>query len=76
MNEILEYANSLGHPYKFDSCRKLLDNWNGSAIYMVNSKKTEGLCLGWPVMIRETNGTYEVMRDHKECLKVMSKADA
>lgn len=75
MNEILDYANSLGHPYKYDSCKKLTDNWNGSAIYVLISKEEEGLCLGWPTMIRETNGKLEQMTNHKEMLKIMAATD-
>ena len=76
MNEILNFATSLHHPFKYDSCKKLLDNWNGSVIYVVSSKEAEGLRLGWPTMIRETNGKLEQMTDHKEMLKVMDAADA
>lgn len=76
MNEILVFANSLHHPFKYDSCKKLLDNWKGSVIYIVSSKAEKGLYLGWPTMIRETNGKLEQMTDHKEMLKVMDAADA
>lgn len=76
MNEILNFANSLHHPFKYDSCTKLLENWKGSAVYIVSSKAEKGLCLGWPTMIRETNGKLEQMTNHKEMLKVMDAADA
>ena len=76
MDEILRFANSLHYSYKYDSCKKLLDNWNGSVIYIVDSKAEKGLYLGWPTMIRETNGKLEEVQNNKEKLKIMNAADS
>ena len=56
MNEVLQFAYTLKYPSKFDSCKMLLNNWNGSKIYLFDSEAEKNLCLGWPTMICETNG--------------------
>lgn len=76
MDEILKFANSLGHSYKFDTCKKFHPNWKGSIVYIVSSKAAKSLCLGWPVMIKETNGKLEEIQNNKEKLKIMNAVDA
>ncbi len=76
MNDVLKFANSLNYPYKFDSCKVFLENWNGSKIYLLDSEAEKGLCLGWPVMIKETNGKLEEIQNNKEKLKIMNAVDA
>ena len=75
MYNILEFANSLGHSYQFDSYKQLLSNWNGAKVYLVTSEATTGLCLGWPTIIREVDGKFEEITDAKEKLKIMNAAD-
>ena len=74
MSDILDFINSLNHPYKYDSCKKLLDDWNGAEIYEVSASASKGLILGWPTMIRKINGKFEEVMDCKEKLKIMSAA--
>lgn len=60
MDKILDFANNeLHRSFKFDGCKKLLDDWNGSVIYVVTSQETEHVCVGMPVLIRDTNGKLE-----------------
>lgn len=72
MNSVLDFANTLGHAYKFDSCEKIIKNLNGSDVYVVNSKDAKGLCLGFPVLIRVTDNHYEEVIKHKEILKLLN----
>ena len=75
MDKILDYANNeLGRSFKFDGSKKLLDNWNGSVIYVVTSQATEHICVGMPVLIRETNGTLEEVKSPKEVFDIMKKS--
>ncbi|MBQ7538613.1 MAG: hypothetical protein IJJ71_12225 [Treponema sp.] len=76
MDEVLKFANTLNYSYKFNSCKMLLSNWNGSKIYLVDSEAEKNLYLGWPTMIRETNGKFEEVQNNKEKLKIMNAADA
>lgn len=75
MDKILRFANSLNYSYKFDTCKLFLANWNGSKVYLVNSEAEKGLYLGWPVMIKETDGKLEEIQNNKEKLKIMNAAD-
>ncbi len=75
MNKILEFANSLGYSYQFDSYKLLLSDWNGAKAYLVTSEETKGLCLGWPTIIREVKDKFEEVTDVKEKLKIMNAAD-
>ena len=75
MNKVLDYANSLGHSYKFDSCKKIIDNLNNCDVYVVDSKDTEGLCLGFPVLIRVSGNDYEEVVNHKEILKLLNASN-
>ncbi|MCR4954264.1 MAG: hypothetical protein K6A43_09340 [Treponema sp.] len=76
MDEVLDFANTLKYSYKFDSCKLILENWNGSKIYLVDSNADKKLYLGWPVMIKETNGQLEEILNNKEKLKILNAADA
>jgi len=75
MDKILDYANNeLGRSFKFDGCKKLLDNWNGSVIYVVTSQETEHICVGMPVLIRDTDGKLEEVKSPKEVFEIMKKS--
>nr|DAH68694.1 MAG TPA: hypothetical protein [Caudoviricetes sp.] len=75
MNDrILDYVNS-NFPYKFEHCKKLLDDWNGSKMYVVNSDAERGLCLGFPTVVSDTNGKLEIVKNHKEILRILSKSE-
>lgn len=75
MDKILDYANTkLGRSFKFDGCKKLLDNWNGSVIYVVTSQETEHICVGMPVLIRDTDGKLEEVKSPKEVFEIMKKS--
>ena len=76
MDEVLDFANTLKYSYKFDSCKLILENWNDSKIYLVDSNADKKLYLGWPVMIKETNGQLEEILNNKEKLKILNAADA
>ena len=77
MNKILDFANTNLHdPFKFDSCKKVLDNWNGATVYLVSSQEAKGLYLGWPVFVKETNGILEEVKSSKDKIKIMSKSKA
>lgn len=72
MNNILNYANSLGHPYRYDSFKVIFDNTNKIKFYILISKKEENLCLGWPTIIKETDGVFSEIKNNKEKLKIMN----
>lgn len=72
MNNILNYANSLGHPYKYDSFKEIIDNTNKIKFYILISKKEENLYLGWPTIIKETDGIFSEIKNNKEKLKIMN----
>ncbi|MEE0886779.1 MAG: hypothetical protein UIB61_07725 [Treponema sp.] len=75
MNDrILDYVNS-NFPYKFEHCKKLLDDWNGSKMYVVNSDAERGLYLGFPIVVSDTNGKLEIVENHKEILRILSKSE-
>lgn len=74
MNRILDYVNS-NFPYKFEHCKKLLDDWNGSKMYVVNSDAERGLYLGFPIVVSDTNGKLEIVENHKEILRILSKSE-
>lgn len=75
MNDrILDYVNS-NFPYKFEHCKKLLDDWNGAKMYVVNSDAERGLCLGFPIVVSDTNGKLEIVENHKEILRILSKSE-
>lgn len=72
MDKILDYANNeLHRSFKFDGCKKLLDDWNGSVIYVVTSQEAEHICVGMPVLIRDTNGKLEEVISPKEAFEIM-----
>lgn len=73
MNRILDYVNS-NFPYKFEHCKKLLDDWNGSKMYVVNSDEERGLYLGFPTVVSDTNGKLEIVENPKEILRILSKS--
>lgn len=75
MNKVLDFANSLGHSYKFDSCKQIIRNLDKCDVYVVDSKETEGLCLGFPVLIRVSGNNYEEVFNHKEILKLLNSAN-
>ena len=75
MSKVLDYANSLGHSYKFDSCEQIISNLNNCDVYVVGSKEAEGLCLGFPVLIRVSGNNYEEVVNHKEILKLLNAAN-
>ena len=57
MNRIIDFANNeLQRSFKFDVCKKITDNWNGSVVYAVAQKTAERFCIGSPIFITETNG--------------------
>ena len=75
MDKILDYANNeLYRSFKFDGCKKLLDDWNGSVIYVVTSHEAEHICLGMPVLIRYTNSVLEEVISPKEIIEIMKKS--
>ena len=75
MERILDFANSeLHRSFKFDGCEKLLDDWNGSVIYVVTSSTSKHLCIGMPVLIRDTNGILEEVISPKEIFEIMKKS--
>ena len=74
MNRILDYVNS-NFPYKFEHCKKLLDDWNGSKMYVVNSDAERGLYLGFPIVVSDTNGKLEIVENPKEILRILSKSE-
>ncbi len=76
MNDrILDYVNNeCDFPYKFEHCKKLLDDWNGSKIYIVNSDEERGLYLGFPIVVSDTNGKLEIVENPKEILRILSKS--
>ena len=76
MDKILDFANNeLHRSFKqFDGCKKLLDEWNGSVIYVVSSQEAEHICVGMPVLIRDTNGVLEEVISPKETFEIMKKS--
>ena len=74
MDKILDFANNeLHRSFKFDGCKKLLDDWNGSVIYVLTSQETEHIYVGMPVLIRDTNGILEEVISPKEAFEIMKK---
>ena len=72
MERILNFANNeLHRSFDFDGCEKLLDDWNGSEIYAVTSSTSKHLCIGMPVLIRDTNGILEEVASPKEIFEIM-----
>ena len=75
MDKILDFANNeLHRSFKFDGCKKLLDDWNGSVIYVVISQEAEHICVGMPVLIRDTNGVLEEVISTKKTFEIMKKS--
>ena len=75
MDKILDFANNeLHRSFKFDGCKKLLDDWNGSVIYVVTSQEAEHICVGMPVLIRDTNGVLEEVISPRETFEIMKKS--
>ena len=75
MNKILDFANNeLHRSFKFDGCKKLLDDWNGSVIYVVTYQEAEHICVGMSVLIRDTNGVLEEVISPKETFEIMKKS--
>ena len=74
MNEILTFINSISC-FKFDTCKKVTDDWNGSKVYLVTSKELVNMFIGFPVLIKDTNGKLEKIISHKEILKILNSVD-
>ena len=72
MDKILDFVNALHYPFKFDSCQKLLDDWEGAKIYNVSSSEEKGLCLGFPILVSEKDGKLEIVKSHPEILHILA----
>lgn len=77
MNDrILDYVNNeCDFPYKFEHCKKLLDDWNGSKMYLAISDEERDLYLGFPTVVSDTNGKLEIVENPKEILRILSKSE-
>ena len=43
-------------------------------IYVVSSQEAEHICVGMPVLIRDTNGVLEEVISPKETFEIMKKS--
>lgn len=76
MNDrILDFVNSAGYSFKYNRVKKLLDDWNGAKMYVVNSDEERGLCIGLPTVVSDTNGKLEIVENPKEILRILSKSE-
>lgn len=75
MNDrILDFVNSAGYSFKYNKIEKLLDDWNGSEMYLAISDEKRGLCIGYPTIVSDTNGKLEIVENPKEILRILSKS--
>lgn len=76
MNDrILDFVNSAGYSFKYNRVKKLLDDWNGAKMYIVISDEEKDLYLGFPTVVSDTNGKLEIVENHKEILRILSKSE-
>lgn len=76
MNDrILDFVNSAGYSFKYNRTKKLLDDWNGSKMYLAISDEKRDLYTGFPTVVSDTNGKLEIVENPKEILRILSKSE-